>query len=107
LVNEAADIPARRLSERIDRNRRAYRHDHVGRSDGSSAFLLRPDDDGVRHGTLDGELGLIAQEHDAREPLQQRYARARRDAEREQTVGSRGAVGTDLDHDRVSAFGER
>jgi hypothetical protein len=52
----------------------------------SPAFLLRPHDDGVGHGSPDGEPGLIAQETHARQPVEQRYTRARRDAEREQIV---------------------
>ena len=51
-------------------------------------MILATDVNGRRDAALDDELGLVAQEHDARKYLQHRDADARRDAERDETIES-------------------
>jgi hypothetical protein len=58
------------------------------RSGGAISVLRQLHEDGIGDGSLDGELRLIAQEHDARERLKDDDRRSRRDPERQQPIES-------------------
>ena len=72
--------------------------EHVALWDDFAASLDAP---------LDRELRLIAHEHDAGERLQHDEARARRDAEREQSIGAAVVARTDVHDDAAIAGFQR
>src|SRR5438128_1538262 len=92
-IRRVATTAARDGPELLEDRSRAFLN---LRESGTAAGAGKPsigiDQDGVRDGTLDGDLGLIALENDPWECLQHPDRRSRRDAKRRQPVSAAGEI---------------